>query len=202
VSGRLLTSPCGAVIGAGTSALSYTVMSSMSPGGFKWDGFGKAAGLGALGGALSGGIGHIGGLVGNQFAFGILGQVSSYATTTAIQGKPITLNGLIGLGVSGAVNGAIPGFQGIEGGSAIDNIMAEVFYDSFNSGISRAFGSGVEASLNGGDFATAFGEGLLSGLVGGAIQSAGKIALFGRTNAPTDEKTKNALANAESDKAS
>ncbi len=189
----------GATIGGAVSGATYLAMSYAYNQPITLGGFGKAFGIGALGGAISGGISSIGGLVGNQFAFGVLGQVSSYAATTAIQGNPITLNGLIGLGVSGAVNGAIPGFQGIEGGNALDNVISEMAYDSFTSGLSRGVGSGVEASLNGKDFWDGFGQGFASGMIGGGFQSLGKIALLGRANPPTHEKTKQALANAEVD---
>jgi hypothetical protein len=77
----------------------------------------------------------------------------------------------------------------------------EMLYDATVSGISRGIGSGFENSLNGRGFGEGFEAGLTSGLIGGASQSIGKIALLGRANPPSDAKTKQALSNAEADMA-
>lgn len=96
--------------------------------------WGKAAGMGALGGALSGGFSLLGqsiGAVGQSIAFGIMQNVASQAAVNIAFGNRITLGSVLGSAAGGALDGAIPQFKGISFkkysfGAAVANAGAEL----------------------------------------------------------------------------
>jgi hypothetical protein len=194
-----------ALISGGVSVGTYMAVSLANGQSITGGGLLKSFGIGALGGAISGGISSIGGLVGNQFAFGVLGRVGSYAATNAVNDKPLTLNGLIGLGVSGALAGAMPAFNGVDGGGAggaVANIAGETIYDAGVGGMSSGVGMGIESMLSGGNFFDGFTTGLVNGAIGGGVNAALKNATFGyieQLDAKRNETGINGLKDMESD---
>ncbi|WP_304518317.1 RHS repeat-associated core domain-containing protein, partial [Candidatus Symbiothrix dinenymphae] len=120
--GAVLDGMCwGAVIGAGSGAVAYTVGAAIS-GNWSWSGFGNAFGMGAVGGALGGGFGALGGIgvlgsFGNTLGYNVLSQAANNAITNTMFGNDLTWGSVAGSLAGGLLGSALPNFSAMEGGA-------------------------------------------------------------------------------------
>jgi hypothetical protein len=179
--GVVLDGMCwGAVIGAGSSAVSYTIGAGIS-GNWSWSGLGGAMGMGAVGGAISGGIGAAGsigafGSFGNTLGYSILNQTSSSIVTNAIYGNDITWGSVAGNVVGALVSSALPNFNAI-GGGALKNAIAEIGYNSIR-GATTGLYSGITQSIIDKN-PDAVWQNMIGGAVNGMSSTMLNIAAFG-----------------------
>jgi len=181
----------GAAFGAISSGAMYSVMAGE---GWTWEGFGSAVGLGALSGAISGGIGQLGGPLATNIGYNIIGNGASYAATTAISGGDLTWGGLLGSVAGGIVGGTMPGFQGVKGG-ALANIGAEIVDSTVKGAVTGAVSGGVGALIDGRSIGEGWVEGAKRGAIGGAVGAGLGIAVFGHTKTVSElsSRSQNAI---------
>jgi RHS repeat-associated protein len=188
----------GAAFGAISSGAMYSVMAGES---WTWKGFGSAVGFGALSGAISGGIGQLGGPLATNIGYSIIGNGASYAATTAISGGDLTWGGLLGSVAGGIVGGTMPGFQGVKGG-ALANIGAELVDSTVKGAVTGAVSGGVGALIEGRSIGEGWVEGAKRGAIGGAVGAGLRIAAFGhaiKPDAVNNTKAIEALNNMEAE---
>ena len=166
ISSVLIGMAVGAAIGAASSSVMYTVMAGQN---FTWDGLGRAALLGGISGAISGGIGALGAgsAFGQSLAFGVMRQSAGNISARLIMGEPLSTGMVVGGLASGLINGAIPGFTGVDGGP-LANIGAELFYNASRGAMGGGIGGVIGAALDGGDL----GQGMVNGAISGGIAAA------------------------------
>lgn len=163
----------GAAIGAGVSAIAYSVATLVT--GQSWNpmDFLKSIGIGAVGGAIGGGLGYLGscgilGSFGNSMGYNLLSQVTNSVATDVIFGNDISLGGIAGIAAGAFAGTFIPNFKAVKG-NAIKNGFAEIGYNTLR-GASTGFVSGnVEAAMN--DDPNAIWQNMIGGAISGASRS-------------------------------
>jgi RHS repeat-associated protein len=186
--GIVLDGMCwGAVIGAGTGAVAYSIGAGIS-GNWSWNNFGKSVGMGAAGGAIAGGFGALGGIgalgsFGNTLGYNILGQTSSNLITSAVYGNDITWGSLAGSLVGGLVGSALPNFSAVEGG-AFKNAIAEIGFNSLRGTTTGLFSGMTQAIID--KNPNAVWQNAIGGAISGASSSILNIAAFGPVYKPHD----------------
>ncbi|MDR0231527.1 MAG: FG-GAP-like repeat-containing protein [Dysgonamonadaceae bacterium] len=177
--GVVLDAMCwGAVIGAGTGAVAYTVGAGIS-GNWSWSGFGNAIGMGAVGGAVGAGFGALGGALGsfgNSLGYNILSQASSNALTNTIFGNDLTWGSVAGSLIGGLVGSGLPNFNAVSGG-AFKNAMAEIGFNSAQGAFTGFFSGMTQAAID--KNPDAIWQNTLGGAISGASTSILNIATFG-----------------------
>ena len=139
----------GALIGAGTGAISYSAQTAITGQSWNWGAFGKSIGMGAVSGAVAGGVGH---------AFGEVGKFGHELGRAFTHG--ITQQGVgAAFGVDPSLGGFAAGVGGSLLGSGLHNASTGV-----QIGGSALFGGAI-AELSGGDFWQGF---TTSAIVAGA----------------------------------
>lgn len=177
--GALLDGMCwGAVIGAGTSAVTYTLSTLVF--GQKWDNgnFWKSVGMGAVGGAIGGGLGHIGGLasIGNSFGYNMLSNISNTMITNAIFGYDMEWSNILPIIGGAAVGSALPNFKGIKG-SKFMNGLAEIGYNTLRGTATGLAAGTINAAIK--QDPNQIWQGMLGGAIGGMSRSIIMNMLFG-----------------------
>jgi len=175
----------GAAIGAASSAAIYSVSVGSS---WNWGDFGKAFAFGAVGGALSGGLGSAGvgaslGTFGQSLAYNVLSSTVSSVGTNVAFGNTITLGTLAGSAIGGLIAGSYGNFTGVSGG-AIKNTFAEIGFNTAKGAVSGAFGGAIGASIDGQNIGVGFLNGAKYGAIGAGISSGLMIASFGAAMIP------------------
>ncbi|WP_317163308.1 RHS repeat-associated core domain-containing protein [Labilibaculum euxinus] len=153
----------GAAIGAG----SYTASIAFSDGGFNnwsWGGFAQSAGIGAVSGVLTAGIGSafggVGGAASNSFGAQVLNEAGRAAAHGLAQGGLSAMQG--GSFKNGFASGAI----GSLGGSVFQATAGAKFANSIGGTVGfSALSGGVGAELSGGNFWRGAGTGATIGLL-------------------------------------
>ena len=146
----------GAVIGAAVGAVSYSAQTAITGQSWNWGDFGKSIGMGAVGGAVAGGVGH---------AFGGVGSFGHELGRAAVHG--ITQQGVgAAFGVDPSLGGFAAGFGGSLLGSGLQAAGAST---AEMIGASALFGGGVSELANPGSFWQGFAT---SGIVAGANHAA------------------------------
>ena len=178
----------GALIGAGVSAVSYTVSAAIS-GNWSWSNFGQSVAMGAVGGALGGGFGALGsmgalGSFGNTLGYSMLNQAAGSALTNTMFGNNMTWGSVAGMVTGGLLGSALPNFKAVNGG-AFKNAVAEIGFNS-GKGAVTGFASGlVQAGID--DDPKAIWQNTLGGAIGGASSTILNIALLGPAYKPHDQ---------------
>ena len=145
--GAILDGICwGAVIGAGASAVTYSVSTLISGQPWNSGNFWKSVGVGAVGGAIGGGFGAVGslsalGTFGNSVGYNMLSGVANTAATNAIFGNDMNWSDIYSVIGGSAIGIAIPTFKGVNGGK-LANSLAEIGYNSMR-GAATGLTSGV-----------------------------------------------------------
>ena len=145
--GAILDGICwGAVIGAGASAVTYSVSTLISGQPWNSGNFWKSVGVGAVGGAIGGGFGAVGslsalGTFGNSVGYNMLSGVANTAATNAIFGNDMNWSDIYSVIGGSAIGIVIPTFKGVNGGK-LANSLAEIGYNSMR-GTATGFTSGV-----------------------------------------------------------
>jgi RHS repeat-associated protein len=173
----------GAAVGATTSAAIYSLSAGSS---FNWSDFGKSAGIGAIGGAVGGGLGLISknSAFGQFVSYGITQNVASQVAADIAFGQKITAESLFGAAVGGLIDGSIPKFKGIA--FETYNFFAGAVNAVAELAINTARGAvigGLSSEMGGGNFE----DGVRSGATGGFIRTAADLALLGPTIRPTGD---------------
>ena len=166
----------GAAYGALTSSVIYSVTAGRA---WTWKGFFSAAAFGAAAGAISGGIGSIGGPLSTNMAYNIVGEAASNAATAQLFGQDLTWGGFIGSLAGGAVGGSLPGFQGVKG-NAFKKVGAELLDSAARGAITGGVNTLVRRTIDGpqGQNDNLL-RGILRGAVGGTISAGVRIAAYG-----------------------
>ncbi len=187
--GVVLDGMCwGAVIGAGTSAVAYTIGAGIS-GNWSSGNFWNAVGMGAVGGALGGGFGALGsvgvlGSFGNTLGYSMLNQAASSALTNTMFGNDMTWGSVAGMAAGSVLGSVLPGFKPIDANPTFKNAIAEIGFNSgkgaltgFTSGLVQA---GIDKNPN------AIWQNTLGGTVSGASSTLMNLAFFGPAYKPHD----------------
>jgi hypothetical protein len=186
--GVVLDGMCwGAVIGAGTGAVAYSIGAGIS-GNWSWSGLGSAMGMGAVGGAIGGGFGALGGVgaigsFGNTLGYNILSQTSGNIMTSAIYGNDITWGSVAGSVVGGLVGSGLPNFNAVSGG-AFKNAMSEIGFNSLRGATTGLYSGITQAIID--DNPDAVWQNVIGGAISGASSSMLNIAVFGAAYKPHD----------------
>ncbi|RNC63249.1 hypothetical protein D7D25_17555 [Proteiniphilum sp. X52] len=159
----------GALIGAATSAVIYTVQVGITSGfkDFNLSNLGMAALMGGVGGAIGGGLGALGsqiGTFGQSLGYNILSNVTSNSATTMAFGGDVSWGNLAGMVAGGVLGAKIGNFSGVKGG-ALKNIGAEMAFGIGKGAATGGVGGAVGAAIDGKNI----GKGLLQGAKNGAI---------------------------------
>lgn len=156
----------------------YTLSTIVS--GQKWDNgnFWKSVGMGAVGGAIGGGLGHIGGLtsIGNSFGYNMLSNISNTIITNAIFGYDTEWSNILPIIGGAAVGSALPNFKGIKG-SKFMNGLAEVGYNTLRGTATGLAAGTINAAIK--QDPNQIWQGMLGGAIGGMSRSIIMNMLFG-----------------------
>lgn len=176
----------GALIGALSSAVVYTVQVAIT--GQKWNlgNFAIAVGMGAIGGAIGGGLGAVGsqiGSFGQTLGYNILSNVASNSATTMAFGGKITIGGLAGMIAGGFIGAKIGGFKGVSGG-ALKNAGAEILFNTGKGAITGGVGGAIGAAIDNKDISNGFMLGMKNGAIAGGTNSLINIAFMGSAIVP------------------
>ena len=177
-----------AAIGAGTSAATYAVSAAIS-GTWNWGSFFKSVGMGALAGAIGGGVAQIGiswGASANSLGLNIISNVSAQAGSNLAFGNNVSAGMIFGSILGGVVSHGIGNYSGVKGGS-VKNIVSEIGFNSFKYGISGAFSVGVGAMIDGGDVNQGFANGARYSAIGGLALSTANILTMGPSYKPEED---------------
>ncbi|WP_433901866.1 FG-GAP-like repeat-containing protein [Sphingobacterium puteale] len=161
----------GAIIGAGVGAAAYSINAAIT-GDWSWSGFGSSLAMGAIGGAIGGGVSAIGssgllGSFGNTFGYNMLSQTVSSVVTTSMYGGEINLASVAGMVAGGLVGSAIPKFNPIKGsgfGTSVKNSLLELSYSAGKGALTGATSGAVQKVLGNADKNI-----ILNSAIGGAI---------------------------------
>ncbi len=191
----------GAVKGAAIASTIYFASNFIDGGTWKnlnahdW---GRAAGMGAFGGAIGGGFSMIGqsiGPAGQSMAFGIMQNMATHLAVDVAFGNKITAGSVFGTAMGGIIDGTIPQFKGIPFkkygfGAGLVNALAEMSINTARGGLI----GGISSAIGGGSFQ----QGARSGAVGGLVRTGINLAVLGPTIRPTGD-IKTALSKMETD---
>src|SRR5690606_14431359 len=170
----------GAVIGAGTAAVVYTISGAIT-GDLSWKGLGNAALMGAVGGALGGGFGAVGSLgalgsFGNSIGYNILSQGANMGLTNTLFGNEITWGSLAGAAAGGLAGAFLPRFNPVKGGP-LKNAAVELGVNTARGAATGVVGGLAQWAIDGQK------PNLWHSAVGGAAGGAGStlfnLAVFG-----------------------
>ena len=181
----------GALIGAGVSALTYSVATLVTGNSWSWQDFGKSVGIGAFGGALGGAAGWLGascsalGSFGNSFGYNMVSQIANSTITNVVFGQGFDYNSLLGIATGALVGTMIPSYSAFNG-SQFANGMAEIGYNTMRGAVTGLASGFVDSSLYG-------NPGLIwQNAVGGAISGGSRSilmnAIFGAPYKPEEIK--------------
>lgn len=170
----------GALIGSGTSALSYSAFALIN-GNWNSGDFWNAVCMGAVGGAIGGAFGAIGsstalGTLGNSIGYNFLSGAVNMAATNAIFGVDIDGSSILPLIGSSVVGSLFPSFKGVNGGW-FANTMAEIGYNTLK-GASMGLAAGViEAGIQ--QDADRLWTNTFGGAISGASRTVAMDIVFG-----------------------
>lgn len=176
--GAFIDAACwGAAIGAGTSAAVYSI--SVLATGQSWNSgnFWRSVGMGALGGAIGGGMGYIGsvgilGSFGNTFGYNMLSEISNITLTNYVFGNDVNLKSMISM-TAGALTGSfLPTFKGGVRGQNIKNAILETGFNTARGAATGLVTGGVDALIN------KDADYIWQGMAGGAMGGAGRSILM------------------------
>lgn len=180
--GAVLDGMCwGAVIGAGVSAVSYTVSTLISGQSWNANNFWKSVGVGAVGGALGGGFGTIGslsslGTFGNSFGYNMLSGITNTVTTNAIFGNDIKFSDLLSITGSAAMGTVLPNFKGVKGGS-FRNCISEIGHNIVRGALTGFTSGIIDACIN--QDLNKIWQNALGGAINGLSRTLVMDAIFG-----------------------
>ena len=167
----------GALIGAGVSALTYSVATLVTGNSWSWQDFGKSVGIGAFGGALGGAAGWLGascsalGSFGNSFGYNMVSQIANSTITNVVFGQGFDYNSLLGIATGALVGTMIPSYSAFKG-SQFANGMAEIGYNTMRGAVTGLASGFVDSALYG-------NPGLIwQNAVGGAISGGSRSILM------------------------
>ena len=167
----------GALIGAGVSALTYSVATLVTGNSWSWQDFGKSVGIGAFGGALGGAAGWLGascsalGSFGNSFGYNMVSQIANSTITNVVFGQGFDYNSLLGIATGALVGTMIPSYSAFNG-SQFANGMAEIGYNTMRGAVTGLASGFVDSALYG-------NPGLIwQNAVGGAISGGSRSILM------------------------
>lgn len=165
----------GALIGAGTSAIAYSVTAWIT--GQKWSAkeFWKAVGMGSVGGAIGGGLGYLGstwtalGSMGNKIGYNMLSQISNTMVTNKIFGNSFDVKGIFGMLTGSLVGAFMPSFRGGIKGQLFKNLLKDTGYNTLK-GVATGSISGITNAFVYDD-ADMVWQGMAGGAISGAARS-------------------------------
>jgi len=177
----------GAVIGAGTGAVAYTVGAAISNN-WSWSNFGNSVAMGAVGGALGGGFGALGsvgalGSFGNTIGYGMLNQAASSALTNTMFGNDLTWGSVAGMIAGGLTGSLLPNFKAVEGGT-FKNAVTEIGFNSGKGAVSGLASGLTQAGID--QNPSAIWQNTLGGAISGASSTIMNITAFGTAYIPHD----------------
>lgn len=175
----------GAIIGAGVGAAAYSINAAIT-GDWSWSGFGSSIAMGAIGGAIGGGVSAIGssgllGSFGNTFGYNMLSQTVSSVVTTSMYGGEINLASVAGMVAGGLVGSAIPKFNPIKGsgfGTGVKNSLLELSYSAGKGALTGATSGAVQKVL-GNDDKNIILNSAIGGAIGGFSNTLFNIGMMG-----------------------
>lgn len=175
----------GALIGAGVAAISYTITAAITNS-WSWSGFGSSVLFGAVGGAIGGGFGALGGLgvfgsFGNTLGYNMLSQVSNSVLTNAMFGNEMTWGSMAGMVAGGVAGSFLPSFNAVKGG-AFKNAISEIGFNAGKGTITGLASGLVQAGVD--KNSNAILQNTLGGAIGGASTSILNIATMGAAYKP------------------
>ena len=114
----------GAIIGAGTSAITYTVSTLVTGQSWNNSDFWKSIGVGAVSGAIGGGFGGLQSSLsfGNSFGYNTLSGIANMVSTNVIFGHDISFYDIYSIAGMAALGSALPTFQGVDGSRFMNGI--------------------------------------------------------------------------------
>ena len=197
----------GALIGAATSAAIYSVSTLVNGGGWTWSGFSRATAIGALSGAIGGGLSDLGkslGTFGQSMGYGMMTNMVNTAAVNTAFGDPVTFGAMVGAAFGGVLEGTMPQFKGFRFngnfnfGTVLLNALSEMGINSIRSGIVGGISGGLGALIDGTDPREGVRNGFRNGAIAGGVRTAINIAALGPVIRPSG-KAETALVEMESD---
>lgn len=133
----------GALIGAGTSALSYSISSA---GNWHRQDFWRAVGIGAVSGAIGGAFGALGsmagaGAIGNSIGYNFLSGTVNTVVTRSMFGQHLDWKDILPIMSASVIGSCFPSYGGVNGGW-LANSAAEIGYNTLK-GSTMGFAAGV-----------------------------------------------------------
>lgn len=172
----------GAAIGAGVSAASYSISVAATGGDWNFKDFIKQVGLGALGGAVTGGFGSIGGSVATNMFYSAIGNGVSYGLTSAITGNEMSAGGFGAALLGGLAGGLMPSYGGLNnlaGGALAKNAFRSIGGEIAYGATKGALMGGLSSTIETGSFKN-FGKGAAMVALSGAVGTGAGMAYSGR----------------------
>lgn len=169
----------GALIGAGTAIVAYSVGCLVT--GARWDinACIDAMVMGGIGGALGGGFSAIGGAFANSFGYNIISQATGNIMTDMILGNKISLSlgAVAGMVAGGLIGSALPQYNAVKG-SWFKNLASEVGINTGRGAVTGYVAGMTEAIIDGKD-ANFVVQRMLGGAVSGASHTLATNFVFG-----------------------
>ena len=168
----------GAVIGAGTSALSYSISSA---GDWHNQDFWRAVGIGAISGAIGGAFGAAGSLlgagsIGNSIGYNFMSGTVNTVVTRSMFGQRIQWTDILPTISASLIGSCFPTFKGVNGGWFV-NSMAEIGFNTLKGG-TMGFAAGVTDAAIHHDISRIW-QNVIGGAVSGAVRTTAMNIVFG-----------------------
>ncbi len=196
--GRFLFMPilAGAVIGAGVSTVTHATTVFLSGGTWKDMNIAKAAGMGALGGAVGAGFSMLGsslGSIAQSMGYEMMSNVAGSAAVDLAFGNRVTVGSLAGSAIGGLIDGTIPRFKGFNHsgeysfGDGLLNGLSELGINTAKGALVGGLSGGIGAEIDGGRFEDGFRNGLRTGAVAAGVRTSINPAVLGPAIRPNGE---------------
>lgn len=166
----------GAVIGAGTSAVSYGLSATIT-GSWNSSSFWQSVGMGAIGGMIGGGLSSIGGTFANSLGYNILSQTGGNVATNAIFGNDLSIKAIPGMIAGGLVSSFLPNYNAVQGGW-FRNLATEVGINVGRGAVS-GFAAGLTDVTIMNEKSNAIWQKVLGGAMNGASTTLATNIIFG-----------------------
>jgi hypothetical protein len=207
--GRFVLMPIlvGALVGAGVSTATLATTVFLNGGSWSDMNLGRAAALGAIGGAVGAGFSMLGsslGTLGQSMGYEMMSNVAGGAAVDLAFGNRPTVGSLAGSAIGGLIDGSIPRFKGFNHsdkytfGDGLLNGISELGINTARGALVGGLSGGLGAEIDGGRFEDGFRNGLRTGAIGAGIRTSFNLAILGPVIRPNGE-AKNALQNLEAE---
>jgi hypothetical protein len=175
-----------------TATYTATITITVNWNQWSWSQFGKAAAMGAVTGAISGGLGDLGaggtlGNWGNTLGFDIFRQSSSTVATNVMFGNDLSGGMILGSLAGGLIGGVMPQFTAFSDNTYL-NAIGDISYSTLKGSFTGAWSGLVTGAVDRGNMVKHIEQGFIGGGISGGVSSTLFNIEFGRSQLLTKKQ--------------